>query len=55
MEVDFVEILQPPSDAGVIVVSESDSSTEEEGVSVQADRSRRPVHQPVRRRRRRIG
>ncbi|XP_051739531.1 E3 ubiquitin-protein ligase RFWD3 [Ctenopharyngodon idella] len=51
-----VEVMQPFDEGGVIVVSESDSSTEEEGVSVQADRSRRPVQRPVqRRRRRRIG
>lgn len=51
-----MEAVQPLGEGGVIVVSESDSSTEEEGISVQADRSRRPVQRPLqRRRRRRIG
>ncbi|CAM4735434.1 unnamed protein product [Leuciscus chuanchicus] len=50
-----MEDMEVEAAAGVIVVSESDSTTEEEGVPAQADRLRHPVHRPIRRRRRRSG
>ncbi|KAK7122115.1 hypothetical protein R3I93_023052 [Phoxinus phoxinus] len=50
-----MEDMEVEAAAGVIVVSESDSTTEEESIPALLDRLRHPVLRPVHRRRRRIG
>ncbi|XP_056104289.1 E3 ubiquitin-protein ligase RFWD3 isoform X1 [Rhinichthys klamathensis goyatoka] len=50
-----MEDMEVEAAAGVIVLSESDSTTEEESVSALVERLRHPVHRHVQRRRRRIG